>query len=159
MASAFNTKPAIVKQTFCIIASLAALVSMANTQALAQYNQQKNQSIASPPESLKEKVSLPDIPDYTGQPKFISGFTYHVPKQGPSYVMTFNVKEDRNTVFEWWKNTLQMYKWNMLHSGNGAMTATNKDGNMVTIQISGPEFTPEKLYRASYKIRYIQKEK
>jgi len=73
--------------------------------------------------------------------------------------MTFNVKEDRNTVFEWWKNTLQMYKWNMLHSGNGAMTATNKDGNMVTIQISGPEFTPEKLYRASYQIRYIQKEK
>jgi hypothetical protein len=148
--------------TWSLLIALTSTISLLSLPTQAQYKapQKKPETppLAAPPDEMKGKVSLPDIPDYTGQPKFVNGFSYHVPKQGPSYVMTFNVKEDRPTVIEWWKNTLKTYRWNIISAERDAVTAT-KEGNMCVIQVSTPAYPADKNIKCSYQIRYIQKER
>jgi hypothetical protein len=149
--------------TWSLLIALTSTISLLSLPTQAQYKapQKKPETppMAAPPDEMKDKISLPDVPEYTGLHKFVNGFIYHVPKQGPSYVMTFNVKEDRQTVIEWWKNTLKTYRWNILSSDRDAVIASNKEGNMCAIQISAPAFTSDKTIKCSYQIRYVQKER
>ena len=85
----------------------AALLLLSIGQAAqAQQYQSGNQSrqttanvtdeVASAPDTLKEKISLPNLPEYTGKAKFLNGLVYNRiknDKQGPAYVMCFNAKE------------------------------------------------------------------
>ena len=118
--------------------------------------QTTGESLAKPPENLKEKVNLDGIPDYTGKQRFLNGLVYdHVVKQGPNYVMTFNVKESPEQVKEWYQNVFQMYKWNITHNDPTSLMATDKDFNTCIVQIAGPVTGyAAKDEHGSYTIRY-----
>ena len=61
-------------------------------------------------EAMKTKVDLPNLPEFTGHAKFTGGVV-NQGEYGQSYVMRFTAKEDPKLVLDWYKNTLNMYKW------------------------------------------------
>lgn len=61
-------------------------------------------------EDINSKVTLPNLPDFTGQVKFIAGVTHHAIK-GQHFIQHFSTKEDAKLVLDWYLNTLNMYKW------------------------------------------------
>jgi hypothetical protein len=115
------------------------------------------EALAKVPEGLKEKVSLPDVPEYTGKAKFLNGLIYdHVGKLGPCYVMNFNTKETSNQVIDWYRSVFQMYGWKIDYQDKDSINATNKkSGNMCILQVSGPVAGYDvKGDNGSYSIRY-----
>lgn len=79
-------------------------------------------------EPLKDKVDLPNLPNFTGHAKFIMG-TVHPSDKGPSYVMHFATKEDHKLVLDWYKNTLNMYGWKITFADGQVVTAQLKNAN------------------------------
>lgn len=79
-------------------------------------------------EPMKDKVDLPNLPEFTGHAKFIMG-TMHPTDKGPSYVMHFSAKEDHKLVLDWYKNTLNMYGWKITFADGQVVTAENKNAN------------------------------
>ena len=98
---------------------------------------------------LKEPVSLPDLPAYTGQSKFIFGISYPGVKSGASIGLRFCVKEDAAQVIDWYRTALHGYKWTVTATQNG-LTATKGD-NSCTITLSKPTMVG---YRADLNIGY-----
>jgi hypothetical protein len=87
-------------------------------------------------DNLKEPIQLPDLPTFTGQKtKFILG-SVHQAKQGPNYIEKFRAKEEPKQVIEWYKNTLQMYKWKISVAAAEVVQATNKDGSTICVLVS-----------------------
>lgn len=87
-----------------------------------QYNQPNDWVI----EPLKDKVDLPNLPSFTGHAKFVTG-SIHPSDKGSSYVQVFVAKEDRKLVFDWYKNTLSMYKWKITFADGQFITAELKN--------------------------------
>jgi hypothetical protein len=81
-----------------------------------------------PIEPMKEKVDLPNLPEFTGHAKFTMG-TMHPTDKGPSYVMHFAAKEDHKLILDWYKNTLHMYGWRITFADGQVVTAENKNAN------------------------------
>jgi hypothetical protein len=139
------------------------LLSVGQQAALAQQGQQRQttpnvtESVASAPDILKEKVSLPNLPEYTGKAKFLRGLIYnHIKneKQGPAYVMNFNAKETQAQVHEWWLNSLRQYRWNITYTSPDVVQGTDKDGATCIIQIGFPTPGVAKDDKSSFVVRY-----
>ncbi len=79
-------------------------------------------------EPLKEKVDLPNLPNFTGHAKFGFG-TMHPSDRGPSYVMHFFAKEDHKLILDWYKNTLNMYGWKITFADGQVVTAETKNAH------------------------------
>jgi hypothetical protein len=73
-------------------------------------------------DQLKTKVDLPNLPEFTGRAKFLGGIV-HPSDRGESYVMRFSAKEDAKLVIDWYKNTLNMYKWKIDYTDAQTVTA------------------------------------
>lgn len=118
--------------------------------------QNTGESLAKPPEGLRDKVALEGIPEYTGKAKFLNGLVYDkVGKQGPNYVMTFNVKETKSQVKDWYQSVFQMYKWNITHNDADSIMAFDKNRNSCIVQIAEPvQGYASKDDRSSYTIRF-----
>lgn len=80
---------------------------------------------------LKAMVSLPDVPEYTGQVQFLYGYSYESPR-GPCYIMKMRAKEEPKQVIDWYAHTLNSYKWRVTFMDETSVTAT-KDGNNCAI--------------------------
>ncbi len=118
--------------------------------------QPTGESLAKPPDNLKDKVNLDGVPEYTGKARFLNGLVYdRVGKQGANYVMTFNVKETKDQVKDWYQSVFQMYNWKINYKDQDSIMATNKDGNNCIVQIAEPVAGySNKDERSSYTIRY-----
>lgn len=109
------------------------------------------------PGVLKEKVSLPDLPEYTGKCKFLHGLSYTSftdSKQGPAYVMYFSARESEQQLRDWWLSSLRTYKWNVTYSSKDIVQGTSKDGNTCIVQISGKQANGPSEDQSSFSIRY-----
>ncbi len=60
---------------------------------------------------LKQPITLPDIPQYSGQAQFVSGLMYPNKIGGPTVSMQFRAREAPDTVLEWYQEALKAYKW------------------------------------------------
>lgn len=98
---------------------------------------------------LKEPVSLPNLPAYTGQAKFLSGLSYPNVKDGATIGLRFAVREDPSAVLGWYKEAFRGYQWAYVPSDTG-LTAS-KDGNSCTITVSKPSLVG---YKADLEIGY-----
>lgn len=98
---------------------------------------------------LKEPVGLPNLPNYTGQAKFISGLSYPKVKDGATIGLRFAVREEPALVLNWYKEAFRGYQWAYVPTDNG-LTAT-KDGNSCTITLSKPSLVG---YKADLEIGY-----
>ncbi len=132
-------------------------------QQRQQQQQQPSDLLTTPPETLKQKVSCPNLPEYTGKSKFINGLVYknwHDPKskQGPAYVMCFNAKETPEQVHDWWLNSMRQYRWNITYSSSDVVRGVDKDGSNCSVQTSGPVLGFDKDDRSSYVVRFQGKD-
>lgn len=132
-------------------------------QQRQQQQQQPSELLTSPPEPLKQKVSCPNLPEYTGKSKFINGLVYRnwhdaKSKQGPAYVMCFNAKETPEQVHDWWLNSMRQYRWNITYSSSDVVRGVDKDGSNCSVQTSGPVLGYDKDDRSSFVVRFQGKD-
>jgi hypothetical protein len=84
---------------------------------------------------LKNMVLLPDLPEYTGRAKLLSG-TQSGGTQDVDQCITlvYQAKEDSATIINWYRNVLGMYKWDVGSSTARAVMATYPNtGNSCSI--------------------------
>jgi hypothetical protein len=84
---------------------------------------------------LTNMVLLPDLPEYTGRAKLLSG-TQSGGTQDVDQCITlvYQAKEDSATIINWYRNVLGMYKWDVGSSTARAVMATNPNtGNSCSI--------------------------
>lgn len=135
------------------------LNSAAKAQAPQQGQQNPNATelVAAAPETLKEKVPLPNVPEYTGKAKYLHGLVYnHInnTKQGPAYVLCFNAKETIPQVRDWWLNSMRQYRWNITYTSKDVVQGNDKDGSNCIIQIGPPVSGVSKDDKSSFEIRF-----
>jgi hypothetical protein len=82
---------------------------------------------------LKEAPELPQLPSYSGNPKFLRGYMQPTGKGWVVYHVSFLTKEEPTQVKDWYQSTLSMYQWKILSSGSCTLTANHKDGHMCTL--------------------------
>jgi hypothetical protein len=144
--------------TICSMTILSLLVGMpAQSQSPQQNQQQNHDPIGSIPDKLKEKVSLPNVPEYTGKAKYLHGLIYPAKgneKQGPTYVMCFNAKETMPQVHDWWLTSMRQYSWNISYTTSDVIRGTDKNGSFCIIQIGPPVAGVAKDDRSSFEIRF-----
>ncbi len=103
-------------------------------------------------DTLANKVDLPNLPDFTGQAKFVSGLV-HQAERGTHYVQHFTAKQDAKLVLDWYLNTLNMYKWKINYSDSQSI-ASKLGGSTCAVlvrDISGQK-TP---YKSEIEINYF----
>jgi hypothetical protein len=131
--------------------------AQAQQQGQQQGQQQASELVAAAPDRLKDKVSLPNVPEYTGKAKYLHGLVYsHInnQKQGPAYVMCFNAKESIPQVRDWWLASLRQYRWNITYTSKDVVQGSDKDGSTCIIQIGPPVAGVAKDDKASFEIRF-----
>lgn len=109
------------------------------------------------PGVLKEKVDLPDLPEYTGKSKFLHGLSYQTftnAKEGPAYVMYFSARESELQVRDWWLSSMRTYHWNINYTSKDVVQGTSKSGNTCIVQISGKAAGGAPEDQSSFCIRY-----
>jgi hypothetical protein len=121
-----------------------ALANSASSQTPALDPRKSNKAVVAPKE-LKEKplltpVALPGIPQYTGQARYMSGFSFDNGNGvGITYCEKWRVKEDRGTVLTWYKTALASAGWKMVPNAANAETAViaaMKDDNYVSVNVN-----------------------
>lgn len=60
---------------------------------------------------LKQPISIPDVPQYSGQAQFVSGLMYPNKPGGPTVSMQYRAREAPDTVIAWYEEALKAYKW------------------------------------------------
>lgn len=103
-------------------------------------------------DTLSSKVDLPNLPDFTGQAKFISGLV-HQADRGTHYVQHFSAKQDAKLVLDWYLNTLNMYKWKINYSDSQSIASKQGTATCAVFvqDISGRK-TP---YKSDIEINYF----
>jgi hypothetical protein len=122
----------------CLVISCSLAVSPSATAQFQQYGSNNQQSKAPVATPIKDKISLPDIPDYPGRIKLISGNSYPAGADGggPSYSLSYLIADPANQVSDWYVNALKSGGWNVKTSSTtGAITATNEKGTMCVISV------------------------
>lgn len=105
-------------------------------------------------EVLKAPVALPELPEFTGyQPRFSGGLMYPQKEGGPSIGLRYNLKEDPETVSDWYRNVLKSYKWTIMPSAKRDLnlTAVSSKGSTCTISVNGSSQTG---YKTDLSITY-----
>ena len=146
------------RRSLMLSATAALLLLSPGQAALAQGGVSPAQPlVAGAPDALKQKVQLPNLPEYTGKSRFLNGLVYNNianNKQGPAYVMCFNAKETGDQVRDWWLNSLRAYRWNITFTSHDVVQGTDSNGSTCIIQISGPVYGYDKDDRSSFVVRF-----
>lgn len=88
---------------------------------------------------LKAPISVPDVPNYTGQTLFVAGLMYPNKKGGPTVSMHYRVRETPEQVIEWYEEALKAYKWvgrKAPVTNKGRSFEASKGNSSVTISAS-----------------------
>lgn len=106
---------------------------------------------------LPRQENIPNVPAFPGKVKFVRGLRYGSLGNGDNcIVQTFYVKEQPDTVREWYRTSLASYNWSV-QSANAANTQIlarrPKDGASCHIMVSG---SPDKEYKCLVQLRYVQ---
>lgn len=123
--------------------------NLANNQAAWSSNAQKPQGADI--QSLKDIPELPQLPGYSGKPKFLRGYTQSTSKGWTAHQIIFLAKEEAPEVKDWYDNALSMYQWRILRSSINTITANHKDGHMCTL-VFNPTSQPG--YRTQISVFY-----
>lgn len=102
---------------------------------------------------IKQPMTLPDLPSYSGQATFLHGLMYPNKPGGPAINMMFKTKEAPGTVLGWYKDTLKGYNWTIKPDKNDNAVRATKGKNGVIINV-GASKTPGFLgeLKISYKL-------
>lgn len=107
--------------------------------------------------NMDREVSLPNVPNYTGEQKFISGMEYPNHENGAGYYMVMNTANTPEQVKEWWLNALRMHRWKVTFSDKSSIKAEETSSGTVSVQVAPPVTADEKRtkgMRGSYTIYY-----
>ena len=158
LGSSAKNRSTIQSIAICSAFLLSLLAAMSvQAQAPRQGQQVNSDPIGAIPDKLKEKVSLPNVPEYTGKAKYLHGLFYAASgkeKQGPTYVMCFNAKESMPQVHDWWLASMRQYSWNITYTSSDVIRGTDKNGSFCIIQIGPPVAGVAKDDRSSFEIRF-----
>ncbi|HEY9715051.1 MAG TPA: hypothetical protein V6C72_16395 [Chroococcales cyanobacterium] len=143
-----------VSAALAVIAVLSSLSEPAFAQPKQNFGASQKKGNPLKVDDLKQAPQLPDLPDFTGHSHFVVGTVQPGP-QGPSYIERFLAKEEKSMVIDWYKNTLNMYKWTIT-GNNATMVAAEKEGSWVVISVAdcGASKAPD---RTELSISYFQK--
>ncbi len=86
-------------------------------------------------QTVNKCQQLPDFPQYSGQSEFISGFICPNAKGGVQITYNISVRENKQTVLQWYQDALRVYKWDLRKPNSTAVSAT-KGGTYVNIMVS-----------------------
>jgi hypothetical protein len=104
-------------------------------------------------DALTGKVDLPNLPEFTGKAVFIGGLV-HQANKGQHYVEHFKAKEDAKLVLDWYLNTLNMYKWQIMYNDSQSITAKSPTAQC-SIFINDTS-THKTAYKSEIEINYFQ---
>ncbi len=134
-----------------IVATCVATVTL-QLGAFAQYGGQKK---SAPPLTVKPLAgpqSLPDVPQYTGQARFMSGEKSDR-KDGDSIRQTWHIREGRAEAVGWYKTALSNAGWKISAASKGTLTGTRDDG---TIMVIVNELPLADHYKSELMIQYYK---
>lgn len=106
---------------------------------------------------LQSAVSLPNLPNYTGQSKFLAGTIAQHARGGTYYIEKFSVREAAGAVMAWYDVALKMNKWNVDSGSQSSLSlsATDQLGDTCEV-ITAPPTTPG--YKADLIIQFKMKQ-
>lgn len=84
---------------------------------------------------LPGPVPLPNVPNYTGHAKFLTGLRYPNPRTGERIGMTLGVMEEPASVMDWYRDALKMYSWKVAGTSDPNLISGTKDGNSVCVRV------------------------
>ncbi len=87
-------------------------------------------------EMLKSPVSLPDLPVFSGETKFIGGQRISTMTGRAVYHMMFFAQDDPQAVLKFYKNALVMNRWNLSSEDANSISAEHNNGHKCTITVS-----------------------
>ncbi|HEY9784637.1 MAG TPA: hypothetical protein V6D17_04480 [Candidatus Obscuribacterales bacterium] len=99
---------------------------------------------------LDHDVSLPDLPQFTGQHKFSTGIMFPDVPGGPAYILRYSTSAKPKQIIEWYRTSLETYGWKRT-SGDEYNIRATKNQNYVTISILSPLRSEEYCYSIRYR--------
>ena len=134
-----------------IVAAIAATLAV-QLCANAQFGGQKKSAPPLPVKALAGPQPLPDVPQYTGQARFISGEKTDR-NDGDSIRQTWHIKEGRAQAIDWYKTALTSSGWKVAAATKGTVTGSRNDG---TIMVIVNEIPLPDHYRSELMIQYYK---
>ncbi len=113
---------------------------------------------------LKEKplatpVPLPGIPQYTGQARYMSGYSFDNGNGvGITYCEKWRTKEDRGAVLTWYRTALSSAGWKMMPNvanTETAVIAAMKEDNYVSVTVN--QVATKDGYKSDVTLQSFQK--
>jgi hypothetical protein len=134
-----------------LVAAMVATLTLQLAAGAQQYGQKKS----APPLPVKKLAgpqSLPDVPQYTGQARFISGEKTDN-NDGDSVRQTWHIREGRTEAVAWYRTALSNAGWKIAAATKGTVTGSRSDGTVMVIvnEIPLPDHYKSELMIQYYK--------
>ena len=145
------------KSTFLLTLTtltLAASIAPAWSEGTSQNLSAKNLGASNSKRATEKLDSMPDfpnLPQYTGQTKFVDGSVQPAGDGVTVYQINVLAKEDLLQILDWYKQVLSGCKWQIQFSGKSALVANHPDGHTCAINLN-TLLTP--VYKTRLTIHY-----
>ena len=98
---------------------------------------QRKPNTAPIPENIVSSVrTLPDVPQYTGQARYIVGSATDNHGTGTGFRQRWHMKEGKSAIINWYRTALSNAGWNLRGNSKDNVNAKNRAGNMVSIYVN-----------------------
>lgn len=121
----------------------------------AQAQAIKPNSKANPEKVVTNPINLADLPQFTGQAKYVDGSATDNRGAGTGFRQRWFMKEGRAEIVNWYRSALSGSGWTLRGSAPGAISAKNKSGNHVSIYVN--EISLPDHFKCETVICYYQK--
>ncbi|CAN5680893.1 hypothetical protein BH10CYA1_BH10CYA1_64300 [soil metagenome] len=135
-----------------IVAALAATLTLQLAVTAQQYGQTKKSAPPIPVKQLSAPQMLPDVPQYTGQARFMCGEKTDN-HDGDSIRQTWHIREGRAEAVGWYKTALSNAGWKIAVATKGTVTGSRSDG---TIMVIVNEIPLADHYKSELMIQYYK---
>ncbi len=96
--------------------------------------------------------NLPNLPNYSGHGKQLSGVVSEIADTGTSYIYRLGIQESPTQVRQWYLQALQTYGWSINEQPGGGIYASNEGvGNFCALSIRP---SSSKLYASTVTLNY-----
>ena len=86
---------------------------------------------------LKQPMSLPDLPMYTGRSKFKDGLMYPNKPGGPAITLRYLAVEEPAVVLDWYDQALKNYQWKIdKHPLSSSSISAKRGSNGVVVRVT-----------------------